>query len=113
MRAEGTPGDRGSGGGSSDEEDEALLAALAQQADAFGTPISLAAPSPQGWGQQAAQTQSQAAPSQRWASQHAAQEWGGGSQPPAAAGSSGGSPGPTQQVTLPHCCYHSPSTWRL
>lgn len=42
MRAEGTPADRGGGGGSSDDDDdEALLAALAHQADAFGTPISL------------------------------------------------------------------------
>ncbi len=39
MRAEGTPADRGAG--SSDEEEEALLAALAHQADAFGTPLSL------------------------------------------------------------------------
>lgn len=39
MRAEGTPADRG--GGSSDEDDEALLAALAHQAGAFGTPLSL------------------------------------------------------------------------
>jgi len=50
MRAEGTPADRGRGE-SSDEEEEALLAALAQQADAFGTPLSLAPPSQQ-YGQQ-------------------------------------------------------------
>ncbi len=84
-RAEGAPGD---GAASSDDEegDGALLAALAQQADAFGTPISLAPPSQQ---QQQAQ--------QGWPQ---LDNVGGGSQPLA-------SPPPTQEVsTWAHCSAH-------